>query len=115
MIGSLLAVWALLIAILWVLRPRDIRLGDAVRIVPVLLRLVRDLIADRSIPFGARAALVGLLAWLFSPVDLIPEFIPVLGPLDDVVVAVVVLRYVRSRLGDEQFRRRWPGTDDGYA
>jgi uncharacterized membrane protein YkvA (DUF1232 family) len=60
-----------------------------------------------------RLALVGLLFWLLNPIDLIPEFIPVLGPLDDVVVAIIVLRYVRSRLGDDELRRRWRGTDDG--
>ena len=113
-IGSLLAVWALLIAILWVMRPRDMRLGDAVRIVPDLLRLVRDLIADRSMPFGVRAALVGLLAWLLNPVDLIPEFIPVLGPLDDVVVAVLVLRYVRRRIGEDTMRARWRGSTESF-
>lgn len=56
-VGSLLGVWALFIAVLWVLRPRDVRLGDAVRIVPDLLRLVRDLIADSSTPLGVRPAL----------------------------------------------------------
>jgi uncharacterized membrane protein YkvA (DUF1232 family) len=50
-----------------------------------------------------------------SPIDLIPEFIPVLGPLDDVIVAVLVLRYVRRRLGDDELARRWPGTADGYT
>lgn len=38
-----------------------------------------------------------------------------LGPLDDVVVAVLVLRHVRRRIGQEELRRRWPGTEDGYA
>jgi uncharacterized membrane protein YkvA (DUF1232 family) len=38
----------------------------------------------------------------------------VIGPLDDIVVAVLVLRYVRRRLGDDELRRRWPGTEDGY-
>ncbi len=112
--GSLLAVWALLIVILWIFRPRDVRLGDAIRLVPDLLRMIRSLIADRSVPFGVRAALVGLLAWLVNPIDLIPEFIPILGPLDDVVVAVLVLRYVRRKLGTEELRRRWPGTQEGF-
>jgi uncharacterized membrane protein YkvA (DUF1232 family) len=112
---SLLAAWALFIAILWILRPRDMRLREAVRIVPDLLRLVRDLIADRSTPFGVRAALVGLLAWLLNPIDIIPEFIPVLGPLDDVVVAVIVLRYTRGRLGEDALRSRWRGTPEGFA
>ena len=111
---SLLAVWALFVALLWILRPRSMRLRDAMRIVPDVLRLVRSLIGDRGAPLGVRVALVGLLVWLLNPIDLIPEFIPVLGPLDDVVVAVIVLRYVRGRLGDEELRRRWRGTSEGY-
>lgn len=82
---------------------------------PDILRLARGLVADRSAPVGVRLALVGLAVWLVNPIDLIPEFLPVIGPLDDVVVAVLVLRYVRRRLGDEELRRRWPGTDEGYA
>ena len=49
-----------------------------------------------------------------SPIDLIPEFIPVLGPLDDVVVAVLVLRYVSRRMGLAELRRRWQGSDAGF-
>lgn len=111
---GLLAAWALFVAALWLLRPRDARLRELVRIVPDVLRLGRDLVADRSVPVGVRAALVALLAWLLNPIDLVPEFIPVLGPLDDVVVAVLVLRYVWRRLGDDELRRRWRGTPDGY-
>ena len=112
---SLAAAWLLFIAVLWITRPRGVELGQLVRIVPDVLRLVRDVLRDGSVPLGVRLALVGLLAWLLNPVDLIPEFIPVLGPIDDVVVAVLVLRYVRRRLGDEELRRRWPGTPEGYA
>lgn len=111
---GLVAVWGLLIALLWLLRPRDVAFRELVRIVPDVLRLVRRLIGDRTVPLGARAALVALLAWLVSPIDLVPEFIPVLGPLDDVVVAVLVLRHVRRRIGDDALRTRWPGTEAGY-
>jgi uncharacterized membrane protein YkvA (DUF1232 family) len=111
---ALLAAWVLLIVVLWLARPRNVRLGEAVRLVPDLLRLVRNLLTDQTVPRGVRLALVGLLAWLLNPIDLIPEFIPVLGPLDDVVVAILVLRYVRRRLGHEELRRRWPGTVEGY-
>lgn len=114
-VAGLLVVWAAFVALLWFLKPRDARLGDLVRVVPDILRLVRSVISDRTAPTGARVALVGLLAWLLNPIDIVPEFIPVLGPLDDVVVAVLVLRYVRNRLGEDGFRRRWPGTDEGYA
>jgi uncharacterized membrane protein YkvA (DUF1232 family) len=50
-----------------------------------------------------------------SPIDLIPEFVPGLGPLDDVIVAVIAMRYVRRRLGLDGIRRRWTGSDDGFA
>src|ERR1700675_4956386 len=96
------------------MRPRDVRLGELVRLVPDLLRLVRSLLADGSVPGRVRIALIGLLAYLINPIHLTPEFIPVLGPLDDVIVAILVLRYVRRRLGDDELRRRWPGTADGY-
>ena len=112
---GLLTVWALLIALLWLLRPREVQLRELIRIIPDLLRLIRDLLADRNVPLSARIALGGLLVWLLNPIDLIPEFIPVLGPLDDVVVAVLVLRHVRRKIGLEDLRRRWPGTPEGFA
>ena len=114
-LGSVLAVWALLIAMLWILRPRDVGLGELLRVIPDVLRLVRRLLGDRAVPLRVKVALVFLLAWLISPIDLIPEFIPVFGPLDDVVVAVLVLRYVRRIVGLEGLRSRWPGTPDGFA
>ena len=113
--AGLLATWLLLVALLWVVRPRDARLTDLIRLVPDVARMVRRLIGDGTVPFSARAALIGLLAWLVSPIDLIPEFVPVLGPLDDVVVAILVLRYVRGRIGDEGLLRHWPGSPEGYA
>jgi uncharacterized membrane protein YkvA (DUF1232 family) len=112
---GLFAVWLALLALLLILRPRDVPLREAVRLVPDLVRLVRSLISDRTVPLGVRVALILLLAWLLSPIDLIPEFIPVLGPLDDIVVAVLVLRYARRRLGEDELRRRWPGTEAGFA
>jgi uncharacterized membrane protein YkvA (DUF1232 family) len=112
--GVLLA-WAALVALLWIFRPRDVGLGELLRVIPDVVRLIRRLLGDRAVPLGAKVALVVLLAWLISPIDLIPEFIPVLGPLDDVVVAVLVLRYVRRRVGLEELRERWAGTPEGFA
>jgi uncharacterized membrane protein YkvA (DUF1232 family) len=113
-VAGLLAAWALLIAVLWVVRPRGVPLREAIKVVPDLLRLVRDLIADRSASPIVRIVLVGLLVWLVSPIDLVPEFIPVLGPVDDVVVAVLVLRFVQRRIGADRLRRVWRGTDEGW-
>ena len=67
--------------------------------------------ADRTAPLDVRVVIVVLVAWIVSPIDLIPEFIPGLGPFDDVVVAIVALRYVpatdRHR---RRWRARWPGS-----
>ena len=114
-VGGLLALWALVIAVLWLVRPRGVPLRELVRVLPDVARLVRGLLADPSVPRGVRLALGGLIVWLASPIDLIPEFITVLGPLDDAIVAVIVLRFVSRRLGDDELRRRWPGTPAGYA
>ena len=113
--AGLLVAWALLLVVLWLVRPRDVGLRDLVAVVPDVLRLVRSLLGDRTAPLGVRLALGGLLVWLLSPIDLIPEFIPVLGPLDDVIVAVLVLRYVQRRLGTDELQRRWPGSEPGLA
>jgi Protein of unknown function (DUF1232) len=74
------AAWAGFVAVLWIVRPRDVGLAELVRIVPYVFRLGRDIVADGGAPLGVRAAFVGLVLWLLTPVDLIPEFIPVLGP-----------------------------------
>lgn len=112
---ALVALWALLLGVFWALRPKGASVREVAGVIPDVLRLLRSVIADRSAPLDVRLVLVGLLAWIVSPIDLIPEFIPVLGPLDDVVVAVVALRYVRRRVGVDDLRRRWSGTDSGFA
>ena len=112
---GLLLVWALLLVVFWLLRPRDVSVRELLGVIPDVLRLLRSLIADGSVPPDVRIVLVGLVVWIVSPIDLIPEFIPGLGPLDDVVVAIVAMRYVRRRVGLEALRDRWVGTDDGFA
>jgi uncharacterized membrane protein YkvA (DUF1232 family) len=77
--------------------------------------MLRSIVRDPASPLDVRLVLIGLLAWIVSPIDLIPEFIPVLGPMDDAVVAVVALRYVRRRVGVARMRSRWPGSDEGFA
>jgi uncharacterized membrane protein YkvA (DUF1232 family) len=111
---GIIALWVAILAIFWVVRPKGVPVSSLVRLVPDVLRLLRSLIGDRSAPLDVRLVLVGLVAWIVSPIDLIPEFIPVLGPLDDIVVAVAALRYVRRRLGVAELRRRWTGTPEGF-
>ena len=112
---AIVAVWALLLVLFWALRPKGVPVREVLGLIPDVLRLLRSVISDRSAPLDVRLVIVGLLAWIVSPIDLIPDFIPVLGPLDDVVVAVVAMRYVRRRVGVDDLRRRWAGTDDGFA
>jgi uncharacterized membrane protein YkvA (DUF1232 family) len=112
---GLVALWAGLIALLWVLRPRDASLRDLVAVVPDVVRLVRHVLADPAVPLRVKVALAAALLWVLSPIDLIPEFIPVLGPLDDVVVVVVTLGYVCRQLGPDALRQHWAGTDQGFA
>jgi uncharacterized membrane protein YkvA (DUF1232 family) len=114
-VAGLLVVWALLLLVFWLLRPRDVPVRELLGVIPDVLRLLRSLIGDRAVPTDVRIVLVGLIAWIISPIDLIPEFIPGLGPLDDVIVAIVAMRYVRRRVGLDALRDRWVGTDDGFA
>jgi len=111
---ALVALWFLVLAIFWAVRPKAIAVREILGLVPDVLRLLRSIIGDRSAPLGVRLVLLGLVAWILSPIDLIPEFIPVLGPIDDVVVAVIALRYVRRRLGVENLRARWSGSREGF-
>jgi uncharacterized membrane protein YkvA (DUF1232 family) len=115
LIVGAVVVWVAMLGVFWLLRPRGASVRDILGVVPDILRLMRSLIGDRSAPLDVRVVLVGLLVWIISPIDLIPEFIPGLGPLDDVVVAIVALRYVRRRVGLAELRGRWRGSDDGFA
>jgi uncharacterized membrane protein YkvA (DUF1232 family) len=111
---AIVAVWVALLVLFWILRPRGASIRDLLALVPDVLRLLRSLIADRSVPLDVRLVLLGLLAWLLSPIDLIPEFLPGIGPIDDVVVAIVAFRYVRRRVGVDDLHRRWRGTESGF-
>ena len=64
---------------------------------------------DPTVPRGPKVALAIGVVWLISPIDLLPEFLPVLGPLDDAVVAALVLRYLVKRAGVEVVRTHWRG------
>ena len=113
-VAAVLGVWLAMLAMFWVLRPKSLAVRELLGLVPDVVRLLRSVITDSTAPLDVRLILVGLLAWILSPVDLIPEFIPVLGPLDDIVVAVVALRYVRRRLGVANLSRRWSGSAEGF-
>lgn len=112
---SLLVVWLLLAASLVLARPQSASLGEVLRLLPDTIRLLRRLAVDPAVPPSARVRLWLLFAYLVMPVDLIPDFIPVIGHVDDAIVACLALRSVVRRAGPEPIRRHWPGTDEGLA
>ena len=81
---------------------------------PNCLVLLRRLRADKTLPLRARLALGAALAYLLSPVQLIPNFIPVLGYSDDLVVFSLALRYACRRAGADAVRSAWPGDSDAF-
>lgn len=93
----------------------SLRMRDALRLLPDVLRLVRRLAGDRTVPVGVRVRLALLLVYLACPVDLVPDFVPVLGYADDVLVLALVLRGVVRRAGHEAIDRQWPGGPQGLA
>ncbi|MGY1795016.1 YkvA family protein [Geodermatophilus sp. SYSU D00525] len=113
--GGLLLCWLVLVAALWAARPDELRARELVRLLPDVLRLVRRLAADRSLPRGVRVRLWLLLGYLALPVDLVPDVIPVIGYADDAVAVALVLRSVVRRAGADALSRHWPGTDAGLA
>lgn len=113
--AALLLTWLALLVALIIVCPRGGLLTEALRVLPDVLRLIRRLAADKSLPRGVRVRLTLLLVYLAIPIDLIPDFIPVLGYADDAIVVTAVLRAVVRRAGLEAVRAHWPGTDDGFA
>jgi uncharacterized membrane protein YkvA (DUF1232 family) len=113
--AALLLTWLALVIALAILRPRGGLLREALRVLPDVLRLVRRLARDTTLPRGVRIRLGLLLAYLAIPIDLIPDFIPILGYADDAIIVTVVLRSVVRRAGIDAVRVHWPGTDDGFA
>jgi uncharacterized membrane protein YkvA (DUF1232 family) len=114
-VAAIFLLWVAVLIVFWLARPKGVPVTEIVRVVPDVVRLLRSIVTDRDAPLDVRVVLVGLMVWIISPIDLIPEFIPVLGPLDDVIVAVAALRYTRRRLGIDELRTRWPGSPDGFA
>ena len=114
-LGGLLLLWLLLLVLLWRATPDETRLRDALRLLPDVVRLIRRLAGDRSLPRGVRLRLLLLLAYLALPIDVVPDFIPVLGYADDAVVVVLVLRSVARTAGPQALERHWPGTPDGLV
>ena len=115
---GLVAVYAILLAGLWFYaasHPDTVDMRDALRLLPDVLRVLKRLAADRSVSRAARVKLYLLLGYLVLPVDLVPDFLPVIGYADDVIIMALVLRSVVRSAGPDALRRHWPGTPAGLA
>ena len=107
-VGVLVAGYALAVLALVVLGRR----GDARALagfIPDCVMLVKRLMADRRVPRRHKLLLGLLVAYVASPIDLVPDFIPVAGQLDDAIVIALVLRAVLRSGGDELLREHWSG------
>jgi uncharacterized membrane protein YkvA (DUF1232 family) len=107
--------WVTLIIVLRQVMPDHARLREAIRLLPDLVRLVHRLARDHSLPTGVRIRLIALLVYLALPIDLIPDFIPVLGYADDAIIVAITLRSVVRRAGPDAIQTHWSGSAEGLS
>ena len=113
-VSALAVIWLILAVTFWLVKPKA-NMQDLIRLLPDVLRLLKRLAADPELPRRIRIALVALIAFVVSPIDLIPDAIPVIGFADDVVLVILVLRWISRTAGRDALARHWPGTPDGLA
>lgn len=102
------AAYVILVTFLYVAGKRLLA-RELALLVPNLLRLFRGLLGDPRVPLAAKACIGLGLLWLASPIDLIPEFIPLAGPLDDVIIAALILGLVSRMAGRDVIQDHWRG------
>jgi uncharacterized membrane protein YkvA (DUF1232 family) len=102
------ALYVLAVAVLWVIGKRTAAKEFAL-LLPNLVVLLKGLARDPRVSRRSKSLLVLGVVWLASPIDLVPEFIPVLGPLDDAVVAALILRHVLRTAGPDVIAEYWHG------
>jgi uncharacterized membrane protein YkvA (DUF1232 family) len=115
-VAGLVLVWVAMFVALYVVARREndpTRLRDLLRLVPDVLRLLRRLAADPDLPRGVRWRLSAIVVYLLLPIDLVPDFIPIVGYADDAVVVALGLRWVVRAAGGEALDRHWTGTPQG--
>jgi uncharacterized membrane protein YkvA (DUF1232 family) len=109
-LGVLITSWALFILLARVLPPGLAR--DLVRFLPDCVIATRRLRRDPRVPRRVKAAVLFGALWVLSPIDLLPEFLPLIGPLDDVIVVALALYYAARRVPREALLEAWPGNPD---
>ncbi len=107
-IAVIALIWTLLVIVLVVLGHRVLA-RELATLVPNLTRLFAGLLRDPRVPLRAKVVLGATAAYLASPIDLIPDFIPIAGALDDAIIAAFALRYVVRASSPEIVAEHWPG------
>jgi uncharacterized membrane protein YkvA (DUF1232 family) len=109
-LGAVVAVYAgFVIALVAAGRHRDI--GAAARLIPDCLVLFKRLMGDPRVPRRDKLLLGAMLGYLAMPFDIVPDFIPIAGQLDDAIVVALVLRTVLRGAGEGPVREHWPGPE----
>jgi uncharacterized membrane protein YkvA (DUF1232 family) len=106
-LAIMVASWALLLLLARRLPPGILR--DLAAFIPDCVTTVRRLRRDPRVPRRAKVAVLIAGLWVASPIDLIPEFLPVIGPLDDIVVVALALRYAGRQVPRDVLLGAWPG------
>lgn len=109
-VGVIAASWGILI-VLAARLPHGVA-RDLVGFLPACVTMLRRLRGDPRVPRRAKIAVAIAMVWAISPIDLIPEFLPVIGPLDDIVVIALALRYAGRRVPRSVLLQAWPGNPD---
>jgi uncharacterized membrane protein YkvA (DUF1232 family) len=113
--SAIAAVWLLMLVAVIRAKQRGESIKELGRLIPDLARLLTRLARDRTIPVRVRARILVAIASNVQPINLIPDFIPVIGLLDDLVVTVWAIRSTVRRAGKDALTRHWPGTPEGLA
>ena len=115
-IGVAAALLAYVLFLFWlVIAGRKAEARAVARFVPDLVVLFRRLLDDRRLPRRKKLVLAALIPYLAMPFDLVPDFIPVAGYLDDAVIVAFVLRHVLRGSGPELIEEHWPGPAGSLA
>jgi uncharacterized membrane protein YkvA (DUF1232 family) len=109
--GIALAAWAVGCALMVLLAARlpDGLLKQVLEFLPTCVTTARRLRGHPDVPLRAKIAMLVAVVWVVSPIDLLPEFLPVIGPLDDVVAVVLLLRYAARSIPRATLLEAWPG------
>jgi uncharacterized membrane protein YkvA (DUF1232 family) len=106
-LGGLVLSWAIMAVL--AKRMKSDRLRQLMALLPDCVTTMRRLRRDPRVPRSARLALVAAAVWVASPIDLVPEFIPVVGLLDDVLVVALALMFAARRVPRPALEEAWPG------